>query len=541
MLVPTAAMSIDREALRAGTARSATSGCGPTATSSTSRSPVFEHYVEDPYVEPRRARAAVRRGHRRVHRRRVRRPDHRRQAEGGRHRRRAHHREGRRLRRHLVLEPLPGRPVRHRGVRLPAAARGDRAHARARSTPTPPRSSSTAAASAATSTCTTTPVLDRGHRSTGTTTRRWIIRTDRGDEMRAKFVAMGTGPLHRPKLPGIPASRPSGPQLPHQPLGLRLHRRRPVGRPLDRPAPTSASASSAPAPPPCSASPPRPRREGAVRVPAHAVVDRRAQQPPIDPDWFRTLEPGWQAKWLMNFTTLQTGGFADEDLVKDGWTDIAQRIRDKVMASGEEFTRETFIKAYEDSDDEKMTEIRARVDALVADRRPPRRSSPGTASCASGRASTTSTSTPTTSPARTWSTPTARASSASTRPGCGPTASTTSSTASSTRRGSRWAPSSPAAPASRPSAVTASAVGSLGRGHAVAARHPRARLPEPVHRRAVPRCGLISNVPTTTSRPAPRSRRHRPRAHPRRRRRRGRGHRRGRTGLGRRLEGAGPG
>ncbi|MEM6997781.1 MAG: NAD(P)/FAD-dependent oxidoreductase, partial [Patescibacteria group bacterium] len=33
---------------------------------------------------------------------------------------------------------------------------------------------------------------------------RWIIRTNRGDEMRAKFVAMGTGPLHRPKLPGIP-------------------------------------------------------------------------------------------------------------------------------------------------------------------------------------------------------------------------------------------------------------------------------------------------------------------------------------------------
>ena len=33
---------------------------------------------------------------------------------------------------------------------------------------------------------------------------RWIVRTDRGDEIRARFVAMGTGPLHRPKLPGIP-------------------------------------------------------------------------------------------------------------------------------------------------------------------------------------------------------------------------------------------------------------------------------------------------------------------------------------------------
>src|SRR6516165_2009214 len=33
---------------------------------------------------------------------------------------------------------------------------------------------------------------------------RWIIRTDRGDEIRARFVTIGTGPLSRPKLPGIP-------------------------------------------------------------------------------------------------------------------------------------------------------------------------------------------------------------------------------------------------------------------------------------------------------------------------------------------------
>ena len=33
---------------------------------------------------------------------------------------------------------------------------------------------------------------------------RWIIATDRGDRISAKYVGMGTGPLHRPKLPGIP-------------------------------------------------------------------------------------------------------------------------------------------------------------------------------------------------------------------------------------------------------------------------------------------------------------------------------------------------
>jgi len=32
----------------------------------------------------------------------------------------------------------------------------------------------------------------------------WVIRTDRGDEIRAKYVVMSSGPLNRPKLPGIP-------------------------------------------------------------------------------------------------------------------------------------------------------------------------------------------------------------------------------------------------------------------------------------------------------------------------------------------------
>ena len=33
---------------------------------------------------------------------------------------------------------------------------------------------------------------------------RWLVSTNRGDAFTAQFVAMGTGPLHVPKLPGIP-------------------------------------------------------------------------------------------------------------------------------------------------------------------------------------------------------------------------------------------------------------------------------------------------------------------------------------------------
>ena len=73
-------------------------------------------------------RAAERRGRRRDHRRRLRR------AAGGCASARGgreghpHDRERRRLRRHLVLEPLSRRAVRYRVVHLSAAARGDRLH-----------------------------------------------------------------------------------------------------------------------------------------------------------------------------------------------------------------------------------------------------------------------------------------------------------------------------------------------------------------------------------------------------------------------------
>ncbi len=199
--------------------------------------------------------------------------------------------------------------------------------------------------------------------------KRWIIRTDRGDEMRAKYVAMGTGPLQRPKLPGIPGIETY--------RGHSFHTSRwdygytggdPAGAPLTGLADkrvgiigTGATAVQ------CIPHLARSAKELYVFQRTPSSIDVRNNHP-IDPDWFRTLEPGWQTTWLMNFTTLQTGGFAEEDLVQDGWTDITKRIRDKVMASGKEFTRETFIEAYEDSDDEKMTEIRQRVDALVQDR-----------------------------------------------------------------------------------------------------------------------------------------------------------------------------
>ena len=94
---------------------------------------------------------------------------------------------------------------------------------------------------------------------------------------------------------------------------------------------------------------------------------------PIDPDVVRRRSSrAGSSEWLINFATLQTGGFADEDLVKDGWTDISQRIRDRVVAErragGPSSRPSSSTQAFEDSDDEKMNEIRARVDAASSRR-----------------------------------------------------------------------------------------------------------------------------------------------------------------------------
>jgi cation diffusion facilitator CzcD-associated flavoprotein CzcO len=198
---------------------------------------------------------------------------------------------------------------------------------------------------------------------------RWVVSTDRGDELHARFVAMGTGPLNRPKLPGIPGI--------DEFEGHTFHTSRwdyaytggtPGGSPMDRLADkrvgiigTGATAVQ------CIPVLARDAGELYVFQRTPSSIDVRANRP-LDPDEF-DLGPGWQREWLINFATLQTGQFAEIDLVEDGWTDIAKRIRDRVVEevnAGGEFTPELIAKAFGDSDDEKMEEIRARVDAVVS-------------------------------------------------------------------------------------------------------------------------------------------------------------------------------
>ena len=198
----------------------------------------------------------------------------------------------------------------------------------------------------------------------------WVIRTNRGDAFTAQFLGMGTGPLHVPKLPGIPGietfaghsfhtSRwdyaytggdPEGAPL----SGLRDKRVGIIG--------TGATAVQ------CVPHLARSARELYVFQRTPSSVDVRANAP-IDPGWFADVAaPGWQKRWLENFTANQAGGGADVDLVQDGWTDLARRIREKIqtLPRGAR-TKEAMLAAFEDADFEKMEAIRARVDTIVRD------------------------------------------------------------------------------------------------------------------------------------------------------------------------------
>ena len=96
-------------------------------------------------------------------------------------------------------------------------------------------------------------------------------------------------------------------------------------------------------------------------------IDERNNRP-TDPEWAESLEPGWQQRRLENFAINTSGSIAPEDLVMDGWTDIARRIFDKLTASeNPDLSPEGIGRAFDASDYEKMDEIRARVDTIVED------------------------------------------------------------------------------------------------------------------------------------------------------------------------------
>jgi cyclohexanone monooxygenase len=197
---------------------------------------------------------------------------------------------------------------------------------------------------------------------------RWILSTNHGDKIRARYVCLATGPLNRPKLPGIPgieefeghsfhASRwdyeYTGGDSTGGLVGLRGKRVGIIG--------TGATAVQ------CVPHVGEWAQHTYVFQRTPSSIDVK-DNPPTDPEWAKSLKPGWHQQRMDNFNNLVSGVPQEVDLVHDGWTDLIGKLLVGIQQGRtNDFSAEGMAKAVELADFEKMEEIRARVDATVKD------------------------------------------------------------------------------------------------------------------------------------------------------------------------------
>ena len=197
---------------------------------------------------------------------------------------------------------------------------------------------------------------------------RWIISSNRGDRMRARWVIMANGPLHRPKLPGIRGIE-----------SFRGHTFHTSRWDYDYTGGDSTGGLSKLAD----------KRVGIIGTGATAVqcvphlgaaakelyvfqrtpssIDVRNNRA-TDPEWAESLQPGWQRERMDNFNTLVSGGYAEVDLVNDGWTDIIAKLLIRLRSQEKiDLSADSLARNMELADFEKMEQIRSRVDQLVTD------------------------------------------------------------------------------------------------------------------------------------------------------------------------------
>ena len=198
--------------------------------------------------------------------------------------------------------------------------------------------------------------------------RRWFVSTSLGDELRARFVCMANGPLHRPKLPGIEGVESFAGHSFHTSRwdyeytgggpeggldGLRGKRVGIIG--------TGATAVQ------CVPHVGAAAEHLYVFQRTPSSIDVRANRP-TDPAWAASLQPGWQQRRMENFNNLVTGVLEAEDLVDDGWTDIIGKLLLRLRnADLTDLSPGGVTSAVEMADFEKMESIRSRVDTIVND------------------------------------------------------------------------------------------------------------------------------------------------------------------------------
>ena len=201
---------------------------------------------------------------------------------------------------------------------------------------------------------------------------RWRITTDRGDEIRARFVVMANGLLNIPKLPGIPGI--------HEFKGEMFHTARwnydYTGGSCKNPdldklagkrvAIIGTGATALQAIPHLG----RHAKQLYVLQRTPSTVDSRTNTA-TDPDWEKTLKPGWQRERQASFHRAAMERFTrgEPDLVCDFWTELSRNIAHELEAEGwPELTPEEYMERRDVMDYRVMERMRQRVESIVKDK-----------------------------------------------------------------------------------------------------------------------------------------------------------------------------
>ena len=201
---------------------------------------------------------------------------------------------------------------------------------------------------------------------------RWRITTQRGDDLRARFVLMCGGPLNRPKLPGIPGIEQFQGRLFHTARWDYDYTggswREPVLSKLTdkRVAIVGTGASAVQAIPYLG----RYAQQLYVLQRTPSSVDKRPN-PPTDPAWIESLQPGWQKERQAHFHRAAVERLmpGEEDLICDIWTEVNRNLAAKLHAQGSpQLALQDYLAMREVEDYLVMERMRRRVDSIVTDR-----------------------------------------------------------------------------------------------------------------------------------------------------------------------------
>ncbi len=193
---------------------------------------------------------------------------------------------------------------------------------------------------------------------------RWRVSTNRGDCIRARFVVLTTGPLNRPKLPDIRGIESFAGHSFHTSRWDYAYTGGSATEPLDKLSDKivgiiGTGATAIQCVPPLAAA----AKHLYVFQRTPSSVDARDNSP-TDPAWAATLEPGWQQRRMENFTAQFTNDLPSGDSVRDGWTVLARAVREKLATNTAGRGPHELL---EEADFEKMEQIRARMNEIVAD------------------------------------------------------------------------------------------------------------------------------------------------------------------------------